>query len=163
MGSSSSRSSFRRRVLDLTEAGLFIYQHHSHHDAPQGHKFSTGCERDGELVGVVVVGRPVNRHMDNGTTLEVTRLCTKRDKNVGSFLLGCVRRAALNMGYSKLISYILESEDGAVYRAAGWHPEATTHGHHDWDSSRRGRQVVFPGMERRRPTEPKVRWALDLA
>jgi len=149
--------------LELTDAGIYIFQHHSHHDAPQGHRFSIGCDKDGELVGVVVVGRPVNRHLDDGLTLEVTRLCTDGEKNVGSFLLGCAGRAAVNMGYARMVSYILKSEEGTVYRAAGWRPDGATHGNHDWDSSRPGRQMALPGMERRRPRGPKERWVLDLS
>ncbi len=33
---------------------------------------------DGELVGVIIAGRPVSRYLDDGFTLEVTRLCTNK-------------------------------------------------------------------------------------
>jgi hypothetical protein len=38
-----------------------------------GHKFSLGAAKDGQVVGVVIVGRPVSRVRDDGLTLEVTR------------------------------------------------------------------------------------------
>jgi len=152
----------RAVAVEFSRAAAFVGLNHSHHDAPQGHKFSIGCERDGELVGVAIVGRPVNRHLDDGATLEVTRLCTDGTRNVGSFLLGCVRRAATAMGYSALVSYILESEDGTVYKAAGWTMDGTTPGGPKWDL-RAGKQLVMDGMAKRRPAEPKKRWVLNLS
>ena len=67
--------------VTLREANEFVRLRHRHHKPVVGHKFSIGCEADGELVGVVIVGRPVSRYLDNGKTLEVTRLCTNGAKN----------------------------------------------------------------------------------
>lgn len=47
-----------------------------------GHKFSIGAAKGDEIVGVVIVGRPVSRHRDDGLTLEVTRLCTNGARGV---------------------------------------------------------------------------------
>ena len=55
---------------------MYVRQHHRHHKPVAGHKFSIGCEADGELVGVIIAGRPVSWYLDDGFTLEVTRLCT---------------------------------------------------------------------------------------
>lgn len=59
------------------------------------------------------------RHQDDGRTLEITRLCTDGTKNACSFLIGAVKRAGRALGYKRLISYTLESEPGASWRASG--------------------------------------------
>ena len=67
-----------------------------------------------------MTGRPVARLLDDGYTAEVTRLCTDGIKNGCSFLYAAAARTAKAMGYTKIITYILESEDGASLRASGW-------------------------------------------
>ena len=47
----------------LATANAFVNAHHRHHKATAGHKFSIGCAKDGELVGVAIVGRPVSRYL----------------------------------------------------------------------------------------------------
>lgn len=78
----------RLRPISLRDANEYVRQHHRHHKPVAGHKFSIGCEADGELVGVIIAGRPVSRYLDDGFTLEVTRLCTNGEKNACSFLYG---------------------------------------------------------------------------
>lgn len=63
----------RLRPISLRDANEYVRQHHRHHKPVAGHKFSIGCEADGELVGVIIAGRPVSRYLDDGFTLEVTR------------------------------------------------------------------------------------------
>jgi hypothetical protein len=106
--------------ISFEEACIFIKNHHRHHKPPVGHKFSIACEVDGEILGVCVVGRPVSRHEDNGWTLEVTRMCADGTKNVCSKLYRTAWNVAKNLGYKKLITYILDSENGASVRAAGY-------------------------------------------
>src|SRR5690554_4973935 len=105
--------------IEFSEACEFVRRHHRHHRPPQGHKFSIACLNDGKIVGVVIVGRPVARMLDNGLTLEVTRLCSDGTKNVCSFLYSAAWRAARAMGYKKMITYILQSESGASLKASG--------------------------------------------
>ena len=102
----------RLRPISLRDANEYVRQHHRHHKPVAGHKFSIGCEADGELVGVIIAGRPVSRYLDDGFTLEVTRLCTNGEKNACSFLYGAAARAAAAMGYKRIITYTLESENG---------------------------------------------------
>lgn len=106
--------------IELAEANAYVAQHHRHHKPVVGHKFSLGAMLDGELVGVVIVGRPVSRMRDDGNTLEVTRLCTTGAKNACSFLYGAAARAAFALGYRRIGTYILKSEDGTSLRASGW-------------------------------------------
>ena len=104
----------------LREANAFVKAHHRHHKPVTGHKFSIGCEQDGRLVGVAIVGRPVSRYLDDGLTLEVNRLCSTGKKNVCSMLYAAAARAAKAIGYRKIITYTLDSEPGTSLRAAGW-------------------------------------------
>ena len=106
--------------VTLKQANAFVAAHHRHHKPVTGHKFSIGCEQDGQLVGVAIAGRPVSRHLDNGLTLEVTRLCTTGAQNACSMLYAAAARAARAIGYRKIITYTLDNEQGASIRAAGW-------------------------------------------
>lgn len=72
--------------VSLKDANAFVTAHHRHHKPVTGHKFSIGCECDGRLAGVAIAGRPVSRYLDNGLTLEVTRLCSTGEKNACSML-----------------------------------------------------------------------------
>lgn len=106
--------------ITLKTANEYIVQHHRHHKPTVGCKFCIGCEEDEQLVGVAVCGRPVSRHLDNGTTLEINRLCTDGTRNACSKLYGACVRIAREMGYSKVITYILESENGASLKASNF-------------------------------------------
>jgi hypothetical protein len=106
--------------IELEEANDFVAVLHRHHKPVAGHKFSLGAVQDDKLVGVSIVGRPVSRMRDDGTTLEVTRLCTDGTKNACSFLYGASARAAFALGYHRIGTYILASERGASLVACGW-------------------------------------------
>ena len=134
--------------VTLDEANAFVAEHHRHHKPVVGHKFSLGAVRDGALVGVVIVGRPVSRHRDNGSTLEVTRLCTDGARNACSFLYGAAARAAFALGYDRIGTYILKSEPGTSLTAAGWR----------LIGERGGGSWSVPSRPRtdKHPTEPKL-------
>ncbi len=76
--------------------------------------------RGGQIVGVAIVGRPVSRMLDNGLTLEVTRVATDGTHNACSALYGACRRATFALGYKKLCTYTLPSESGSSLRGAGY-------------------------------------------
>ena len=141
--------------VELAEANAFVAAHHRHHKAVVGHKFSLGAVLDGELVGVVIVGRPVSRMRDDGQTLEVTRLCTTGARNACSFLYGAAARAAFALGYRKIGTYILKSEDGASLRASGWRLIGERGGG-SWNVPSRPRTD-------KHPTEPKLLFELEAA
>lgn len=134
------------------DAFAFIKRHHRHHLPPQGYKFAIGVVREGELdlVGVITVGRPVARMLDDGFCAEVTRCCTDGTKNAASKLYAAAWRAARAMGYERLITYVLQSETGTSIKAAGWR-EVGTAGGGSW--SRKGR----PRTDKA-PTEQKTLW-----
>jgi hypothetical protein len=143
--------------LELAEANEFVDRLHRHHKPVRGHRFSLGASRGTELVGVAIVGRPVSRGCDPKQIVEVTRLCTDGSKNVCSFLYSAAARAARSLGYSKIQTYILESETGISLIAAGWEFEGTTRGG-DWNGSK-----ANSGTRRTdQPMCPKQRWSRRL-
>lgn len=131
-------------MLDLQpiswkEAVAFIREHHRHHEPPQGWKFGIGVNDGENVVGIIVVGRPVARMLDDGYTAEVTRCCTDGTPHSASKLYGAAWRAARAMGYRRLVTYTLAEEAGTSLRAAGWKVIGETRGG-TWD--RRGRPRV---------------------
>lgn len=106
--------------IEFREACAFVALHHRHHKPPQGHRWSIGVECGGKIVGVAIVGRPVARMLQDGMTVEVTRLATDGTPNACSALYGAAWRVARELGYCRLITYILDTEPGTSLRAAGW-------------------------------------------
>ena len=153
------------KPISLAQANAFIINNHRHHDKVSGHKFSLSCYDGERLVGVACVGRPVSRHMDNGETLEVTRLCTDGTYNACSILYARCAKVAKDMGYKKIITYILESEDGTSLKASGWHCEAENCGGGSWSAPSRPRELVeinLFGEKQKYPIVKKRRWCKEL-
>lgn len=147
--------------LTLKQANSYIAQYHRHNKPVVGHKFSIGCcEVSGEIHGVAIVGRPVARRLDDGLTVEVTRVCTDGTYNACSILYGACARIAKEMGYKRIVTYTLISEPGTSLKASGW-MMAGNAGGRDWDVPSRPRetnQLTLFGEERKYPEEKKVRW-----
>jgi len=140
--------------VSLAEARDFIANFHRHNKPPRGHVFSIGASFRGDLVGVATIGRPVAAYLDDGATLEVNRLCVvdAAPKGACSFLYSRAWRAANALGWSRLVTYILQSESGASLRGAGWRCIAKTRGRANGWMNRPGREwqpVVG---------QPKLRW-----
>jgi hypothetical protein len=122
--------------VTFRQAAAFVTRHHRHNKAPRGMKFAIGLERDGELVGVAVVGRPIARHLDDGFTAEVNRTCVLDGvPNGNSMLYGAAWRAAKALGYRRLITYTQATESGVSLRAAGWHLIAERPARKSWAES----------------------------
>ena len=124
--------------VSLKTANAFVAEHHRHHKSVTGHKFSLGCMREGQLVGVAIVGRPVSRYLDDGLTLEVNRLCSTGEKNVCSFLYGA-------LGYQRIVTYTLDTEPGTSLRAAGWECMGLAGGKR-WTGTRRPAVDLYPAQ-----------------
>ncbi|GAB3725821.1 XF1762 family protein [Nocardiopsis nanhaiensis] len=126
--------------VPLAEARAYVEVWHRHLAPPRGHKFSLGLlNEDGVLVAVAVVGRPVARGLDDGRTLEVTRLASNGTRNACSKLYGASARAARALAYRHLVTYTRADETGASLRAAGWKPVAALPPREGWHSPRRPR------------------------
>lgn len=141
------------RPISFKDACEFVDSHHRHHRKPQGHKFSLGLMVDGGLIGVAIVGRPVARKLDNGLTLEITRLCTDGTPNAASKLYGACRRVAFTMGYERVITYTLDTEPGTSLFAAGWKLEGSAGGG-SWSRPSRERET-------KHPIQLKKRWSVS--
>ena len=151
--------------LELKDANAYVEKYHRHHKAVSRDKFRVGCEEGGELIGVIQVGRPLSRHLCDGETLEVLRCCTNGRPNVASFLYSRVARIAREMGYKKIITYILQSELGTSLKASGWELDKNDCGGGTWSSPSRPRelvQITLFGTEQKYPTERKQRWVKHL-
>lgn len=148
------------RPITRDEGDAFIRQHHRHHGVPVGALWRHAVHDDaGEIVGVAVAGRPVARALDDGLTVEVTRMCSDTHPNACSMLYAAVKRAADAKGYRRGLTYILASEwdrfdgegrriGGASARAAGYRFLWRVKGR-SWDTPSRPRTD-------KHPTEDKV-------
>jgi hypothetical protein len=130
-----------------------VAKHHRHNNPTVGGKFALGATQDGKLVGVASAGRPVCRRLDDGKTLEVLRVATDGTMNACSFLYARCAKIARLMGFTRIITYTLESEGGASLRAVGAKPTGPLESH-EWGNPNRPRksQEVYH--------EPKYRWEL---
>ena len=126
--------------LKQKEAKAFVNTHHRHHKAPVGDVYRIGLKAGDKLIGVIMVGRPVSRHLDDGLTLEVNRLCVLDGyKNACSKLYSAAARAGKALGYKKIITYILEIESGVSLKASGWRIDGQTKGS-QWSRPSRKRE-----------------------
>lgn len=140
--------------ITLKAANAFVTEHHRHHKKCTGCKFCLGLQNQvGDLIGVAICGRPVSRYYDDGLTLEINRLCTIGEPNACSRLYGACIRVAKNMGYRKVITYTLESEDGASLKASNFRYDGIAGGK-QWTGSRSRDNGV--------PQEMKKRWTYEL-
>lgn len=133
--------------IELKEANTLIEQWHRHHNPVRGYKFAIAAWKDGKIVGVVIVGRPVNRIRQDGWTLEVTRLATDGTRNTCSFLYGAAARAAFAMGYRRVGTYTLASEPGTSLHAAGWRCIGEVRGR-SWSCQSRPRVDTQPHQDK---------------
>jgi len=108
------------KPFTLAEANDLVRKWHSHHKPVVGYKFAIGAIKHGNIVGGVIVGRPVASGYNDGFTFEVTRLITNGENNVASMLLGAAWRASKAMGVTRMVSYTRVDEKGTSYKAAGW-------------------------------------------
>lgn len=140
--------------ISLKTANSFIQSVHRHHSPVRGCKFCIGLEEEGELIAIAVAARPVARLLDDGKTIEITRLCSNGAKNGCSMLYAAAWRAAKSMGYKRAITYILSSEPGTSLKAAGWKCVSKEAGGGSWNRSGRKR-------EDKHPLETKQRWEVS--
>jgi hypothetical protein len=140
--------------LTRDQANEFVGAFHRHNKPVTGHRFSIGAVQDEELVAVAIVGRPTARMLQDGTTADVTRLCSfEHARNAPSFLYSACWRAWRAMGGTRLITCTLQRESGASLRGAGWKVVAEL---------KAGRPVAWQSRAGRQAqlvvSEPKIRW-----
>lgn len=141
--------------VHFKDASALVNMFHRHHAAPVGHLFS-GAVYDGDVMcAAVIVGRPVSRMLDNGSTIELVRVVTDGTRNAASKVMAWAIAEAKRRNYARAITYTLLEESGASLRAVGFVPTTRTPGG-SWDTPSRRRQ------QGRHPTGPKQRWEIDL-
>ena len=140
--------------VELDEANDIVLRLHRHHKKVLSHRFSIGVEMGGQLIGCVIIGRPVARRTDQRMTLEVTRLVTDGTANACSLLYSAAARAGKELGYKRIQTFILKSEPGTSLKAAGW----------KYDGETTGRSWSVPSRERedKHPIGIKTRWMREL-
>lgn len=112
--------SLHLRPISWRYACAFVAHYHRHNKPPRGQKFAISVQDDLGIAGVIQVGRPVARALDDGTTAEITRSCTDGTPNANSMLYGGAVRACKAMGYVRVITYTQADETGASLKAAGF-------------------------------------------
>lgn len=143
------------------EAKAFVREHHRHNPPPAGWKWGHAIYNGDDLIGVAMIGRPVARLLDDGTRVEVNRVCVREDVdrelawNACSMLYGAAAREAKARGFETILTYTLETEAGTTLKAAGWTPVAKTKGG-TWDRKGRARTD-------KAPTCRKIRWERELS
>jgi len=142
--------------ITLKEANEFVERYHRHNRKTQSHKFSIGLKNEDELIGVAIAGRPVARLLDDGKTLEITRVCVKEGcPNACSKLYARVKRIGQLFGYERIKTYTLTTESQSSLKAIKAVPEAQVKPHNGWD--RPGRK---PGRPQAVYRKAKTRWEL---
>lgn len=131
------------RPITFKQACDFINKYHRHHKATVGCKFCIGLFDNDKMIGCAVCGRPVSRYLDDGLTLEINRLCTDGTRNACSMLYGACCRVGKAMGYREVVTYILETEDGASLKASNFICEGEAGGTH-WTGERDRGQDIPP-------------------
>ncbi|MEY9839407.1 XF1762 family protein [Streptacidiphilus sp. EB103A] len=126
--------------LTFAQACIVVDRLHRHHRRPQGHRYSLGVvDADGILRGAAIIGRPVARALDDGWTVEVTRVATDGTPNANSALLGGCWRVAAACGFRRAITYTQSGESGASLRGAGWRNVAELRPRAGWSTPSRPR------------------------
>lgn len=131
------------RPIHLKEANEFVKKYHRHNIPTVGGKFAISCYDGDRICGVAICGRPVSRKLDDGLTLEIYRNCTDGTRNACSILYGACSRIAKSMGYKKIITYTLQSENGASLKASGFIFDGEAGGK-VWTGSRKREYFVAP-------------------
>jgi hypothetical protein len=148
------------RPISQRAAAAWVNATHRHLGSPRGDVIRCAVvDTTGAVRAVAMAGRPLARAYDDGVTLEVLRIASDGAENACSMLYGAIRRAAVALGYTRLITYTLPEEGGASLRAAGWRMDGETKGG-SWSTPARPRDVqgvMFDAVRRRR-NDPKTRW-----
>jgi hypothetical protein len=145
---------FRIVPVTFAQANSFVAMFHRHNQKVLSAKLYIGLMHDDELIGVAIAGRPVARMLDDGATLEITRVCVKDGyPNANSMLYGRIKKIAMLMGYKRVVTYTLKKEAQSSLLAIGAVPHEAS----------KPRQWTTPSRQRYQSqiyNEPKLRWEL---
>jgi hypothetical protein len=134
----------RVAAVSFATARAFIVLHHRQCGPPRGWRYGASIWNGHAMMGVVTVGNPVAPALNGRGIVEVNRLCIRGDLhpmlrwNCCSMLYAHSAREVERRGFSRIITYIRDDEEGISLRAAGWVCEARIEGR-GWHSARRFR------------------------
>lgn len=142
--------------ISIRGANEYVARWHRHIHIVRGALFALDAYEHGaaEPCGVVIVGRPKARRLQDGLTCEVVRLATDGTRDCCSFLYARARRAAQALGYRRCITYTLATEGGASLRAIGAKVSGAVVAA-SWDKPSRRR------TDKHKPAD-RVRWELPM-
>lgn len=141
--------------ISLKDANKFVEAFHRHSKPVICHKFSLGLLFKEKIIGVIIVGRPVARALDNGLNVEINRCCILPGyKNANSFLYAQAKRICQLMGYQKIITYtLLDEESGSSLKAIQAKQEIITKTYNPADVGKRAFYDLY--------NKKKIRWELN--
>jgi len=139
------------RPITRNAALAWLASHHRHLKRPiAGWLF--GVEilgEDGERIGVACAGRPC-RMLQDGLTVEITRVCTvDGHPNACSLAYGALRRAAVALGYRRVVTYTRADELGTACKASGFFDDGPAGGGEVSRPSRKRAPSEDPSLKRR--------------
>lgn len=139
----------RLRPCTVKRALPFVARVHRGLPKVQGAMWAVGAWKDGDQIGVALVGSPARELNDD--TLAVLRVAVMEGhKNACSLLYGACARAGKAMGAENMVTYTHGDEHGISLKAAGWIDGGLTDGG-EWSRDGRPRQLALD-------PEPKRRW-----
>lgn len=125
------------RERDKHRVNEFLEMRHPLGGVP-GWKACFSARYRDSIVALVVIGRPVSTHSDDGTELSITRYCRRDDRpaNTGSWLIARARQWAYLEGYETLSAHAgVAGNFGTTYEAAGFVLDCP---HCDWTGHSNG-------------------------
>lgn len=141
------------RPISLNAAREWIARTHRHLRRPiTGWLFGVEILDDtGDRIGVACAGRPAARMLQDGVTCEITRVAVVEGaKNACSYAYGALRKAAVALGYQRIITYTIDGEEpGTSLRAAGFVDDGPAGGGEADRPSRRRSPVEVSSRKRR--------------
>jgi hypothetical protein len=144
-----------RRPISLRAANAFVVKHHRHCQEDAGWLFGTSLWVGDELRSVAIAGRPKGKGLQDGFTVEITRVCTLGDQNACSMLYGALWKA---LGYRRAVTYTLADEPGISPAAAGFVLDEILPARETWAGENRHRYDHDLFGNERRPPGKKKRW-----
>jgi hypothetical protein len=139
------------RPISFNAAREWIARTHRHLREPvTGWLFGVEILMSDKRVGVACVGRPKARMLQDGLTCEVTRVAVVEGaRNACSFAYGALRKAAIALGYQRVLTYTRHDEHGVSLRASGWTCDGEAGGG-EWTRPSRTREATEDPVIKRR-------------
>ena len=156
----------------LSQANAYVARLHRHNSTTKSGRFAVGLAgEDGVVHGVGIAGTPLAvSEMATPGVIEILRVCTDGTPNACSMIYGALRRAAVALGYHRVITFTLVTEPGTSLRAAGFREAGINAESPNWNRGRKfakkgnitqygqPKPPVFHGTMADVPKEPKRRW-----